>query len=1078
MQRLYNSILVEAVTVLSNLSACAQQVRRRRMQCLFYNYLTMPAGSGFTDHHTISLTLLCKMTLMEVPLIRFAVRLTSMVQALLEFNGKKLSVPDIPAYYSRLGMNHGDVKALFRQSFRQSRAFLSESSDPDTTLLLADSLCAEINSTLREEEKILMLLHVQDCLISLSSDDLFSDFLTRVYAMLGVDPGLMNKFRVFIENNEPSMFSGSDYLVLSPRSEMIGEELEGSWIEKNAPRMTQDLNLLQVDQNEGYMVVMLVDPIKSFVIRCLDGTGNPFPLRDTESCRFMLLCPGTEVRLEKNTVLSYSQIKKQFLRLHPKGVISLRADRVSFRSSKGFKDVNRFSASEESGQIIGILGKEGVGKTTLLKLLAGQLKPHEGRILINGYELWKNKYLLKGVIGYVPEEDLLLEELSVFDNLALTARFYYSNLSRKELEKKIDDLLAKLDLTDLKHMQAGPPSGKHIQPGQRRLLNIALELLREPQILLVDNAVNGLAMTDASKVIKALHEYSFDGNLVITTISQTNSKTFACFDKLWMIDEGGRMAYNGPVSEAAGYLQSQLGLRHGLSHEADPSHLLDLMNYRLPTPVPGKAKRAIDPVEWHERCCRNMATNGDLLPKKTLMPARILKIPNLEVQLFIFLIRNFKGKFTRLRDLLLLLLTGPLIAAIMSFPMRLVQNGQYSFYSNPNIPLFYFLSVCLAVFIGMIISANELIRERNLISKEEYLEFSRFSYINSKILMLLPVLALQVFLYVLTSSALLEIKSMFLYQWIVLFSAGCCGMMMGLFASGSTGRHSVINERIIPVVIMLQILFGGWVIPYDDMVKNDRKYTPLLGDLMISRWGYEALMVAQFRHNPYGKLVYESERELSQAGYLSSQLVPGLQNILARCDTAGLDKDSLEYYTGILQHELTKIAASDDIFPFEYINDLSRLAEDENLMNETSDYLTYLSIYLYGEYERLLRERDRRLQQLEDSLGAEALNNLKLTYANRRTEELVRNQEADRGFSVIGMEFIRKADPIFQEPQSDIGRALLFSPQKKFVNGQITSTVWFNVSIIWLFVFLFYFLLLLNAGKAFFQLSFSSRGSR
>ncbi len=255
---------------------------------------------------------------------------------------------------------------------------------------------------------------------------------------------------------------------------------------------------------------------------------------------------------------------------------------IEYSNRSGIKEIHSFSANETTGQLIGIVGREGVGKSTLLKLLAGKFKPDSGSISINGYDLWKNKYLLKGIIGFVPEEDLLFEELSVADNLSLTARLYYSSLSRKKIDAKVNAMLSKLDLLELKHVIVGGVNSKHIQPGQRRLINIALELLREPQILLVDNALSGLGMSDAARVIRVLHDYSFTGNLVITSISQADSDTFMLFDKIWIIDEGGYPVYNGPVKATPGYLFRNLKLASQEMDKIDPALLLDLVGYKLP----------------------------------------------------------------------------------------------------------------------------------------------------------------------------------------------------------------------------------------------------------------------------------------------------------------------------------------------------------------------------------------------------------------------------------------------------------------------------------------------------------------
>jgi ABC-type multidrug transport system ATPase subunit len=342
-------------------------------------------------------------------------------------------------------------------------------------------------------------------------------------------------------------------------------------------------------------------------------------------------------------------------------------------------------------------------------------------ITINGYDLWKHKYLLKGIIGYVPEEDLLYEELTVADNLALTARLYYSNLNKSEIDAKVNNILSRLDLLELKHSVVGGVLSKHIQPGQRRMINIALELLREPQILLVDNALSGLGMADAAKVIKILHDYSFGGNLIITTISQADSKTFLLFDKIWIFDEGGRIVYNGPVKSATEYLHRQLKLAYHESHDVDPAQLLDLVNYKLPDPEGNVWKRLLLPQQWHDQYIRDQALKMERSPVKTMLPARILKTPNLEIQLLIFSIRNFKCTFTHISDLIKVLLTGPVVALFISLIFRLKVHGVYTYFANENIPLYQFLSVVVAIFFGLVLSANEITRERNVLRRKNIL---------------------------------------------------------------------------------------------------------------------------------------------------------------------------------------------------------------------------------------------------------------------------------------------------------------------------------------------------------------------
>jgi ABC transport system ATP-binding/permease protein len=913
---------------------------------------------------------------------------------------------------------------------------------------LAEDLGAEINNKLIYNEKIYLLLLVQDCLLPMHNLPGFTENLNFIFNGIGIDNLLINKFREFLEQDSLLPANSSKYLLLSPKSEVQDDMLEGRWIDYNAPQSNLIPNTLELETFSGHFLVMFVDQIKSYVIRCLTGTGRLFD-EDTEyRCRFRLLGPGHELHINGVPVLTFSGLKSRFLQLNEKGKLTLLVDQVRYSNMKGVREIDTFSTDETTGQLIGIVGREGVGKSTFLKLLAGKIKPDTGHISINGYDLWQYKYLLKGIIGFVPEDDLLFEELTVADNLSLTARLYYSSLNKKEIDTKVNALLSKLDLLELKHMVVGGITNKYIQPGQRRMINIALELLREPQILLVDNAISGLGMSDASKVIKVLHDYSFTGNLVITTISQADSDTFRYFDKIWIIDTGGRAIYSGSVKAAPDYLLRNLKLSGQKTDKIDPAQLLDLVNYRLPDKDGHVWKRVLEPQQWHDHFVRDQILQENRIAHKTLLPARILKIPNLEIQLLIFSIRNFKCKFSRILDILRSLLIGPIIAILVALLLRYSGHHGYTLLDNVNIPVYQFISVIVAVFLGLVASVDEIIRERDILEKEEYLEFSRFSYLNSKIVYLLPVIALQVLLYVLTGNLVIGIKELFWEYWAVLFSSAGFGVLLGLAFSAGVHNRNFLYKGVLPLIIALQVILGGGLISFSQLNLGSNKYTPLLGDLMVSRWGYEALAVEQFKNNAYEKLIYKTELKNDQAAFYAFQLIPKLEETLLLCRNT-VNKDSVQHYTILLQHELGKIASVPDVFRFEYLERLPEIKDNEVIMQETSDYLTYLSLHFYEQYQNLVQQKSLLMKHLGDSIGNEKLALIRKNHHNLALEKTVLSSAAEKEYTIIDHEIVRTKGAIFQEAGSNWGRAQLFSPVKIF-NGQKTDTFWFNISMIWL----------------------------
>jgi ABC-type multidrug transport system ATPase subunit len=939
-------------------------------------------------------------------------------------------------YFARIGQGNLNVERL---------------TEAATSL---EIVVSKINSILDSYEKVYMLLLVQECLFDMHLVSGFDLALQKLFKSIGIDSKLVTKFRDFLTNNELYEINTREFLLLSPQNSMDNEMLEGRWIEDNVPKGKDFSGTLKLDQLNSHLIVMFVDQIRSYMVRCMNSNEKIFD-QDAESlCHFRLLKPGQELSIDGVSVLTFSDLKSRFLQISEKRELTLSIDEIQYVNADGLKEIHKFSAVETTGRLIGIVGREGVGKSTLLKLLAGKSKPTSGKIAINGYDLWKNKYLLKGVIGFVPEEDLLFEELTVGDNLMLTARLYYSNLGKKEIEAKVNALLSSIDLLDIKHMVVGNADNKQIQPGQRRLVNIALELLREPQILLVDNALSGLGMSDACRVIKILHNYSFSGNLVITSISQVDSDTFMLFDKIWIMDEAGYPVYNGPVKYASGYLFKTLQMVVKENDTIDPARLLDWVYYRLPDKNSHVWKRVVEPQTWHDQFMREQALQNSIKPLQTRLPARILKIPNLEIQLLIFSIRNFKIKFSKGGEIVKTLVSGPIAALLLSLLLRTGTEENYTFLSNGNIPIYQFISVVMAIFLGLIASVDEIIREKNIVEKEEYLEFSRFSYLNSKIIYIFPVIAVQILLYLITANLILGIKEMLWLYWVVLFSSGAFGVLLGLMISSDFKTRHVIDKVILPIIIALQLLLGGGIITYDRLNLGDHKYTPLVGDLMVSRWGYEILAVEHFKKNSFERLVYPFDQKLDQAAFYAFQAIPRLEQSFVSC-MSSTDEDSIRHNVTLLQNEFNRAATIPDVSPFEYLAQMADIREKEKVAEEVSGYLTYLSYHFHDQYDTVNLHRTTHIGLLVDSLGASGLARLRQDYHNLSLQETVTQSNAESTYKVIDDQIIRKSGMIFDTPRSQWGRAAFFSPLKLF-HLQQTETVWFNLSVIWFMTSLCY----------------------
>jgi hypothetical protein len=237
--------------------------------------------------------------------------------------------------------------------------------------------------------------------------------------------------------------------------------------------------------------------------------------------------------------------------------------------------------------------------------------------------------------------------------------------------------------------------------------------------------------------------------------------------------------------------------------------------------------------------------------------------------------------------------------------------------------------------------------------------------------------------------------------------------------------------------------------------------------MMVSRWAYEALAVEQFKNNRFEKNFYDLDRQISEASYKTSFLLPRLQNLLDESlRNLGKDDDSeinLQNLA-IIQNSFLSIAKDTLVFPFEYVNDLTITSFSPEIAQEASDYITYLKISYFKLSDQANQEKDRIYTDLVDRQGGEKVQQLRENYYNDRLADVVTDRNSLKKIIQVGDELVRKMEPVFNYPDNNYGRAQFYAPVKKF-NDQYFDTLWFNVIAIWLITFVFYALLLLDILK-------------
>ena len=894
-----------------------------------------------------------------------------------------------------------------------------EMTDDLDTINTVTAICSNLQTDIRNTEKALLLLRLLEFC---SDDDGFTDSMFRTMA---------KEFNIPDSQYQDFM----DFVTNKATEHVMMHELEGF---------------------DGQLKTLL-DPITGLLLFTYMGSDTVL-LNDVPvlSGAYQVWIQSSVLKGKSGKPVYYSSIISKYEHTDNEvQAVEFCGRDINFRFPNSDNGMHNLSFTLRNGELLAIMGGSGTGKTTLLSLLNGTLRPQEGSITINGHDISEPK--AKDLIGFVPQDDLLIEELTVYQNLWFTAKLCFEGMPDEDIDRRVMKTLKDLGLDAAKDLKVGSAINKYISGGQRKRLNIALELIREPAVLFLDEPTSGLSSADTEKVINLLKEQTLKGKLIVVNIHQPSSDVYKLFDRLWLLDKGGYPVFDGnPIDaityfkEAANYADAETSACP-MCGNVNPEIVLNIIDEKaLNSNGELSDERKMKPQDWHELYLKEREEMAK--PAVSSIPPSDQKKPGVLKQFAIFLHRNIKTKITNVQYLLITLLEAPVLAAVCAMLTRYAPPEGYSVMDNKNLVSYFFMAVIVATFTGMSGSAEEIIKDRALLKRESFLHLSYSSYIWSKIIYMAGVSLIQTLLFIAIGNTIMGIHGMFMTWWFILFVTALLANLTGLLLSQCL--NSVVAIYIsIPMLLIPQILLCGLVVSFSDLTpKSTTGNVPLIGNLIPSRWSYEALAVTSFTDNQYERQFFELDKEKYETQYYNVGLLYELQSQLETMkDEQKQGKKAKVDHMEVIRTNLPQLAAFCHMKPY----------QGDESYESLKQYMDDAEAWLSKHGNQITLKADALVANYIRQNGKEALLQLKRDNYNTKLEDCVMGADQRHMLEVVDNYIVPRMYAIYLTPQSTMGNAPFYSSEKILGSWHV-KTLWFNTGVLLLMCVIMVILLTKN----------------
>lgn len=934
----------------------------------------------------------------------------------------------------------------------------NDETDSETAEYIADwskvlDICKVINESLTKQQKLVLLLKLIELMLQDGQiSERQSNLIFYISESIHISQKETDLIKLFLLGQDVEDLDCKDILIAD----------EGS-----APHKQKSIHIISRNLT-GMIVILRIADADTYFIKYLGISNITLNGNHFRSRKIYVFPTGSSIRGNKIQPIYYSDVVSRFLKEETKIKISFDATGIYHEFKSGVVGLQHINISEEGGKLVGIMGASGSGKSTLLNILDGSTIPTKGTVVLNGKDLHKNSESLSGIIGLVPQDDYLIEELSVYQNLYYAARLTFGNHSIEETHNLVQITLKSLGLSEIKDLEVGSILEKTVSGGQRKRLNIGLELLRKPSILFVDEPTSGLSSNDSINIMDLLKELSLQGKLIFVVIHQPSSDIFKMFDQLIILDKGGYQVYYGNPVEALVYFKTIVNMVNkdqGACIECGNIKSEQIFNI-LENKVVNEygrftENRRISAHKWYEYFKSKIELPKVKESNETIEVSQ--KNPGRLQQLKIFGIRDIRTKLANKQYLFITFLEAPVLAIFLGILIRYYENlngdSNYSFMNNDNIPIYFFMTVIIALFMGLTLSAEELIKDRKMLQRESFLHLSRVSYLASKIGVQFAISAIQTFSFVIIGNIILGVNGMLFSMWAIMFFTAGFANLLGLNIS-SAFKSAVTVYILIPLLVIPQLVLSGVIISFDKFnpqLSNLDK-VPLVGNMMASRWAFEALVVNQFKNNAYNKQFYDLDREIALADYYGTYYVPKLESHLSsvanQYDHISENADSIkiiENHLAILKNEISTQLSIVGTDKFKNIDALNLASFNGDLYAETSEFLSTLRSFYKNKHQRWSNQLDSIKELLNDTPhGFELQKYLRNRNYNQTLAEMLEGKSMSTRIAENKGKLIQKIYPIYYRPNSanmfEIS-SQFYAPEKVLIHQPI-STLYVNALVL------------------------------